>query len=83
MSEFDAVIRNGTVVEATGIPAYRADVGIKNGKIAQMSGSIRGPGRKSWTLRAVSSRLAPLNSTPTTTGRSTGTPTAACPAGTA
>ena len=29
MAEFDTVIRNGTVVEATGIPAYRADVGIK------------------------------------------------------
>ena len=46
MSEFDTVIRNGTVVEATGIPAYRADVGIKNGKIAQISGSIKGSGAK-------------------------------------
>ena len=42
MSEFDTVIRNGTVVEATGIPAYRADVAIKDGKIAQMSGQHQG-----------------------------------------
>ena len=46
MAEFDVVVRNGTVVEATGIPAYRADVGIKGGKIAQISGSIRGSGVK-------------------------------------
>ena len=46
MAEFDTVIRNGTLVEATGIPAYRADVGIKDGKIAQMSGAIKGSGAK-------------------------------------
>ena len=46
MAEFDAVIRNGTVVEATGIPAYRADVGIRDGKIAQISGKIKGSGGK-------------------------------------
>lgn len=46
MAEFDVVIRNGTVVEATGIPAYRADVGIRGGKIVQISGKIRGSGEK-------------------------------------
>ena len=35
MAEFDAVIRNGTVVEATGIPAYRADVGIRGGRLCR------------------------------------------------
>ena len=46
MAEFDVVVRNGTVVEATGIPAYRADVGIKGGRIAQISGKVRGSGGK-------------------------------------
>ena len=81
MAEFDTVIRNGTVVEATGIPAYRADVAIKDGKIAQMSGSIKGSGAKE--LDATGCIVAPgqSSSTLTTTGRSTGTRTAAYPAG--
>ena len=57
MAEFDTVIRNGTVVEATGIPAYRADVAIKDGKIAQMSGSIKGSGAKELDARAVGGAL--------------------------
>lgn len=32
----DAVIKNGTIVDGTGNPAYRADVGIANGRIAQI-----------------------------------------------
>ncbi len=42
MPEFDMIIRNGTVVDGTGqLPAYRADLGIKNGKISQISGHIK------------------------------------------
>ncbi len=34
MPEFDVIIKNGTIVDGTRVPRYRADLGIKNGKIA-------------------------------------------------
>src|SRR5262249_4541513 len=37
---FDLVIRNGTVVDGSGLPRYRADVGVRQGKIAAI-GRIR------------------------------------------
>ena len=36
MAEFDVVIRGGMVVDGTRLPRYRADVGIKDGKIAKL-----------------------------------------------
>ncbi len=36
MAQFDTLIKDGTVVDGTGVPRYRADVGIKDGKIAQI-----------------------------------------------
>jgi N-acyl-D-aspartate/D-glutamate deacylase len=36
MAEFDIVIRGGIVVDGTRLPRYRADVGIKDGKIAKL-----------------------------------------------
>ena len=33
---FDVIIRNGNVVDGTGLPAFQADVGIKGGRIAQI-----------------------------------------------
>ncbi|TAK96501.1 D-aminoacylase, partial [Patescibacteria group bacterium] len=33
---FNVIIKNGTVIDGTGNPRYRADVGIKNGKIADI-----------------------------------------------
>src|SRR5436190_21074686 len=38
MAQFDTLIRGGTVVDGTRVPRYRADIGIKDGKIAQIGG---------------------------------------------
>ena len=38
----DLLIRNGTVVDGSGMPRYRADVGIRQGRIAEI-GRIRSP----------------------------------------
>jgi N-acyl-D-amino-acid deacylase len=36
MAEFDTIIRGGMVIDGTRLPRYRADVGIKDGKIAKL-----------------------------------------------
>ena len=41
MAQYDLVIRGGTVVDGTGIPRYKSDVAIKDGRIANISGNIR------------------------------------------
>ena len=46
MPEFDVVIRGGTVVDGTGIPRFRADLGIKDGRVAMISGRISAGGAK-------------------------------------
>jgi N-acyl-D-aspartate/D-glutamate deacylase len=43
--EFDLVIRNGTVVDGSGLAPYRADVGVRDGRIARI-GRIRDRGRE-------------------------------------
>jgi len=43
---FDLVIRNGTVVDGSGMPRYRADVGVSDGRIAEI-GRIRAPAERS------------------------------------
>ena len=40
MPEYDVVIRGGTVVDGTGIPRYKADLAVKDGRIARISGKI-------------------------------------------
>ena len=34
MPQFDTIIKNGTVIDGTRVPRYRADIGIKSGLIA-------------------------------------------------
>ena len=41
MKTFDLIIRGGTVVDGTGVPRYKADVAIKDGRIAMISGVIK------------------------------------------
>jgi N-acyl-D-amino-acid deacylase len=42
---YDLVIKNGMVIDGSGLPRYRADVGVKEGKIAFI-GRIAAPGRQ-------------------------------------
>src|SRR5437763_2250425 len=39
---YDLLIKNGRIVDGSGMPAFRGDVGIKNGKIAEI-GKLSGP----------------------------------------
>ncbi|MGD9751460.1 MAG: amidohydrolase family protein, partial [Acidimicrobiia bacterium] len=43
--QYDLVIRNGTVVDGSGLARYRADVGVRHGRIATI-GRIRDRGRQ-------------------------------------
>ena len=43
---YDLVVRNGTVIDGSGMPRYRADVGVKDGKIAHV-GRIANDGAES------------------------------------
>jgi N-acyl-D-aspartate/D-glutamate deacylase len=42
---YDLVIKNGTVIDGSGLPRYRADVGVRNGRIANI-GRIREQARE-------------------------------------
>jgi len=46
MPEYDLVIRGGTIVDGTGIPRYRADLALKGGRVALISGRISAGGAK-------------------------------------
>ena len=41
MGEYDPVIRGGTVVDGTGVPKYKADLAVKDGRVAMISGIIK------------------------------------------
>ena len=46
MAEYDVVIRGGTIVDGTGIPPFRADLAVKDGRIAMISGRIKAGGAR-------------------------------------
>ena len=46
MAEYDLVISGGTIVDGTGVPRFRADLGIKDGRVARISGRINAAGAK-------------------------------------
>ncbi len=76
MATFDTIIKGGMVVDGTRVPRYHADLGIKNGKIAQIGRLKTSEAAK--VIDASGLIVAPgsLISTLTTTPRSTGTPIA-------
>ncbi|MEQ8483344.1 MAG: amidohydrolase family protein [Pseudomonadales bacterium] len=53
---YDLIIRNGRIIDGTGLPAFRADVGISAGRIAAI-GRLDGPARQ--TLDAAGKVVAP------------------------
>jgi len=57
MAEFDAVIRGGMVIDGTRLPRYQADVGVKDGKIAEI-GKIKSH-RASKVIDAAGLNVAP------------------------
>ena len=46
MAEYDLVIRGGTIVDGSGIPRFRADIAVKNGRVARISGRIPAGGAR-------------------------------------
>jgi len=57
MAAFDMVIRGGTVVDGTRVPRYRADIGIKDGRIAEV-GQLQ-PSDAAQVLEAADCIVAP------------------------
>ena len=41
MADYELLIKNGTIIDGLRMPAYRGDIGIRNGKIVAM-GNIQG-----------------------------------------
>jgi N-acyl-D-aspartate/D-glutamate deacylase len=53
---YDLLIKNGRIVDGSGMPAFRGDVGIRNGKIAEL-GKLGGPAQR--TIDAEGQVVAP------------------------
>jgi N-acyl-D-aspartate/D-glutamate deacylase len=53
---YDLLIKNGRIIDGSGMPAFRGDVGITNGKIAEL-GKLSGPAKR--TVDAAGQVVAP------------------------
>ena len=53
---YDLLIKNGLIVDGSGLPAFRGDIGVKDGKIAEL-GKLSGPATK--TIDAAGHAVAP------------------------
>ena len=65
---YDLLIRNGRIVDGSGMPAYRGDVAVKDGKIAEI-GKLSGAATASSMPMAPWWRPASSTITATTTRR--------------
>jgi N-acyl-D-amino-acid deacylase len=36
MNQYDTVIKNGTIIDGTGLPRFRGDIAIRDGRIAKI-----------------------------------------------
>ncbi len=54
---YDLLIKNGRIVDGSGMPAFNGDVGVKDGKIVEI-GKLSGPAIKRSTPPARSWRRA-------------------------
>jgi N-acyl-D-amino-acid deacylase len=43
---YDLIIRNGTIVDGTGRAAYRGDIAVRDGVLAQVGGTVQGEARE-------------------------------------
>ena len=79
--QYDLIIRNGTIIDGSGMARYRADLGIVGGQIATI-GKIRDEAREEIDAEGHTWRPGLSTCTPTWTPRCSGTPSAPAHAGT-
>ena len=81
MTDYDIIIKGGTVVDGTRTPRYVSDIAIKDGKITQIGG-LKGKTADRVLPPAALSRPALSTCIRITTRRSSGIRTARFPGGT-
>lgn len=83
MSNYDIVIKGGTVFDGLQTPRFKADIAVKDGRIAHIGNVDASEGAEVVdAVRASTSHPGLSTCTPTTTARSFGIRGAPCPAGT-